>query len=114
MWANISGEYGPPSSLQAHSLYIQIFSTMGIVGVSAWLFFIITFYKKMKWLSRIRTSSEFYWINLFSKSFIIVIIGLLISGVFGHNLYRYTWYMLAGLTLAMFNIWHEKYSKIEQ
>ena len=68
----------------------------------------------MKWLSRIRTSSEFYWINLFSKSFIIVIIGLLISGVFGHNLYRYTWYMLAGLTLAMFNIWHEKYSKIEQ
>jgi len=112
-WAYASGEYGPPQFMQSHNLYIQLASSMGIVGVTAWLFFIITFLKKMKWLSHIKHTSESYWMIFFSKSFIIVIAGLLISGMFGHNLYRYTWYMLAGLTVAMSNIYLSEYSKNE-
>ena len=42
-WAFSSGEFGPPQHMRSHNLYIEIFSTMGILGVVAWLFFYYTF-----------------------------------------------------------------------
>lgn len=113
-WANSTGEFGTPLFMQSHSLYIEIISTMGIVGVFAWLFYIITFFKRLRWLSLIRQTTENSWIVLFSKTFIIIISALLVSGLFGHNLYRYTWYMLAGLALALTNIYYNKYSTVEK
>lgn len=114
MWACSSGEFGPPRHMQSHNLYIQIISTMGIIGVMSWLFFIVSTFKILRWLSQLKHCSESYWIILYSKSFIMVYVALLISGMFGHNLYRYTWYMLAGLSVAMSNIRQLEYKRIEQ
>lgn len=112
-WACGSGEFGPPRFMQSHNLYIEIISSMGIVGVAAWLFFILTLFKKLKWLSHREYADESRWISIFSRAFIVTLVALLISGVFGHNLYRYTWYMVGGLTLAMSNIWCDEYAHEE-
>lgn len=109
-WACSSGEFGPPRFMQSHNLYIEIISSMGIIGVIAWLFFILTLFKKLKWLSQLKHTAESRWISIFSRAFVVTLIALLISGVFGHNLYRYTWFMIAGLTIALSNIWYSEFA----
>jgi O-antigen ligase len=109
-WACATGDFGPPRFMQSHNLYIEIISSMGIIGVIAWLFFILTLFRKLRWLTLRNHTSRSHWISLYSRAFIVTLIALLISGVFGHNLYRYTWYMIAGLTLALSNIWNSEYA----
>ncbi|UCD18523.1 MAG: O-antigen ligase family protein [Candidatus Zixiibacteriota bacterium] len=101
--ANGSGDFGRSQYMRAHNLYIQLMATTGVVGFVVWLgFFIGGLLKKLRWLARkARDSDDHHWIIIFSKSFVISMIALFISGVFGHSLYRYTWYMIAGLTVTM-------------
>lgn len=107
--ANGTGEFGRAQYMRAHNLYIQLGATTGIVGVLAWFgLFIRFFIKKLRRLSRETANSDNYrWIMLFSNSFIIAMIALFISGMFGHSLFRYTWYLMAGITVAMDNIYHQ-------
>jgi hypothetical protein len=78
---------------------------MGIFGLVAWFLFIYLFMSKLRVLSRaVRYDRRLRWMRLFANAFMVVILTLLISGMFGHNLYRYTWYVLAGLTVALYNM----------
>ncbi len=104
-WANDSGEFGPPQWMQAHNLYIQLFATTGIIGFIVWFAFIYNFGRKLIDLMRlVRDSAEYNWIRLFAISFIVTLIALLISGLFAHSLYRYTWYLMAALTAVMIRL----------
>ena len=98
-----SGEYGPARWMQPHNLYIQCMAETGIIGFFVWFgVFIRNFAKKLMHLSSLGLAySDIYWIRVFSIGFLISMITLAISGMFSHNLYRYTWYLMAGLTVVL-------------
>ncbi len=104
-WAAASGAFGYGRFMQAHNLFIQIAATTGLIGLFVWLAFAYNFYGRLR---RILTDAplndETRWMTIFVKAFIVSLIALFVSGLFGHNLYRYNWYMLAGLTLALDNM----------
>ncbi len=103
-WAYGSGRYGPPQHMQSHNLYIEIFATMGIIGFIACSMFLFFLIKKLKILEQSEFPEDKKWISIFSRNFILSIISLLIAGLFGHNLLRYTWYMIAALATVMYYI----------
>ncbi|PKK84300.1 MAG: hypothetical protein CVT49_04005 [candidate division Zixibacteria bacterium HGW-Zixibacteria-1] len=106
-----SGNYGYNSFMQAHSLYIQLMAETGIIGFIVWFLFIYFLVRNLRILSRaVHDRVEELWVSIFCKGFIVSLIALFVSGVFGHNLYRYTWYMMAGLVVALVNIFKDRLS----
>ncbi|UCD94161.1 MAG: O-antigen ligase family protein [Candidatus Zixiibacteriota bacterium] len=100
-----SKEFGYSRYMQAHNLYIQLLATTGIIGFVVWFAFIFSLTKRLKWfIRRVRDSAELKWASLYSYAFVVAMVALFTSGFFGHNLYRYTWYMMAGMTVAMMGI----------
>ncbi len=45
--ANASGNYGPATDMQAHSLYIELFATMGLVGAIVWFWWLGTMLRNL-------------------------------------------------------------------
>ena len=93
--------------VQAHNLFIQIAATTGIVGLIVWLWFIRQLVGRLReMIKKARDSDRLQWMGVYSKSFTVSILALFVAGLFGHNLYRYNWYMMAGLTTAMYALSH--------
>jgi len=104
VWANGSGDFGPPSSLHAHNVIIQTAATTGIIGLTVWLAFLILLFGQLRRLiAGISEHPEQRWIRLFANGFLVTLTSLLVVGMFGHNLYRYTWYIVAALVVALSN-----------
>ncbi len=104
-----SGDFGPPRWMQPHNLYIQLFAEEGIIGFIVWFVFIYFLVKNLRTLGRSAQSRvDGLWVSIYCKSFIVSMIALFVSGLFGHNLYRYTWYMIAGLTFVLNRLIMEK------
>ncbi len=104
-WAAASPEYGFGRFMQAHNLIIQIAATTGLVGLFVWLGFMFNFGKKVRQIVLLsQDRDDLRWANLYGKAFIASLIALFVAGGFGHNLYRYNWYLMAGMTVAMVNI----------
>jgi O-antigen ligase len=109
-----SKEFGYSRYMQAHNLYIQLLATTGIVGFVVWFAFIFHLTKRLRWfIRRVRDSAELKWASLYSYGFVVAMVALFTSGFFGHNLYRYTWYMMAGLTVAMMGIVKDQVGEAE-
>ena len=103
--ANGSGDFGPPRFMQSHNLYIQVFATTGIIGFAVWLAFIFNVIQKLRVLrNKVAAIAKLRWIRVYSTSFAVSLIALFISGMFAHNLYRYTWYMMAALIVVLSNL----------
>ncbi len=122
--ANRSGAFGPSKDMQAHNLYIQLFATVGVVGAVIWLWFLI---RMLKQLFRPRppstdedekTSDEAWdsnrWFDLMRQGIVGTLAGLMVSGMFGHSLYRYTWYLAAALTLTLVTIYYKNIHKDDE
>ena len=106
-----SGEYGYSSYMQAHNLYIQLMATTGIIGFVVWFMFIYYLVKNLRIIIRaVKEQAREKWIMIYCESFVISLIALFVSGLFGHNLYRYTWYMMAGLVVALVNVYGDRLS----
>jgi O-antigen ligase len=99
--ANRSGEYGPPQDMQPHSLYIQLFATMGLVGAVVWFWFLGNMIRNLVKARPPNTeeaaegddgmADDNQWFDIIRQGMLGTIVGLLVSGFFGHSLYRYTW-----------------------
>jgi O-antigen ligase len=104
-WAASSPEFGLNKHIQAHNLIIQIAASTGFVGLFVWFGFMFNFGKKVRQMILLsRGRDDLRWANLYGKAFIASLIALFVAGGFGHNLYRYNWYLMAGMTVAMVNI----------
>ncbi|HWR83195.1 MAG TPA: O-antigen ligase family protein [Candidatus Deferrimicrobium sp.] len=104
-WAAASGSFGYGRFMQPHNLVIQILATTGIVGFAAWSVFFVNLVRRLRELKgHVLKSPEHRWVSVFGKGFVVSLIGLGVAGLFGHNLYRYNWYMIAGLTVALFSL----------
>jgi len=88
--------------LYSHSLYVELLSTMGIVGTAAWCWFLYQVLAALKRMHRRKTADKHYQRDtvVFVRATYAIIIGLLVAGVFGHILFRDTWYVLAALVVA--------------
>jgi O-antigen ligase len=105
VWAYASGDYGSPQYLEPHNLFIQIAATTGFIGLAVWLTFLWFLISQMLDLRRsIISQTKSSWAGPFINGFLVAIASLLVSGMFGHNLYRYTWYVVAALIVVLFQI----------
>ena len=101
--------------LESHSLYIQVLAELGVFGAIAFVIMQRQFLKLNRrtavLLARMgnRRRVEAAIINGLFGGFIV----LLVSGVFGHSLYRRTWYVYAGLGLAVYRLLQHERSNID-
>jgi probable O-glycosylation ligase (exosortase A-associated) len=97
---------GRRSYLESHSLYIQVVTELGIVGAIAFFGFVFQFLRlnrRAADLVKGRGSSWGFESLLLTALFAGFLV-LLLSGIFGHSLYRRTWYVYAALGLAIYRI----------
>jgi O-antigen ligase len=104
--------YSPESHrvwLESHSLYVQVLTELGLVGAAAFFLFVSRFLRLNRRVAARLAALPRRW--RVERAVIEGIFGglvvLLVAGVFGHSLYRRTWYLYAGLGLAMWRILHD-------
>jgi len=88
--------------LYSHSLYVELLASMGVVGTAAWGWFLYQLFAALGRMIKRRKDDEAYQRDtvVFVRATYAIIFGLLVAGVFGHILFRDTWYVLAGLVVA--------------
>ena len=93
----------PKLWLNAHSLYIQLLAELGLVGVLAFTFFLVTLFRLNRRLSQQLASVADCpsWMRQFPTACMLTLLVLLFAGYSSHNLYRSTWYMVAALTASL-------------
>lgn len=93
--------------LDAHSLYFKVLGELGLLGMITFFGFVWHFYRTNSALyQRMRGDPEKYppWMQLYPAACNIDIIGLLYCGYAYHDLFRDTWYTLAGVSAALYLI----------
>jgi O-antigen ligase len=92
--------------LYSHSLYVELLATMGVLGSAAWVWFLWQTLASLRRMSRAPTEETDHEkdAKVFARANYAVIVGLLIAGVFGHILFRDTWYVVAALVVARENV----------
>ena len=104
-WAYGSGDFGPPQMMSAHNVYIQVFATTGLLGFGAWVIFLYIVMQSLREIAnRVHNLPDNRWYVLFRNGLLVILIALFVSGMFGHSLFRYTWYIVAALAASMGNI----------
>jgi O-antigen ligase len=88
--------------LNVHSLYFQLLSEMGLVGIFSFGAFLISVFRENRLIYRRakRIPNCPVWFRQYPAACNLAFIGLLLTGYSSHNLGRDTWYFFAGLTAA--------------
>jgi probable O-glycosylation ligase (exosortase A-associated) len=104
-----AGGYSPEyrrNWLESHSLYIQVLAELGLVGATVFLLLWLEFLRLNRRAARLLAADD-RW--RFETTLLRAIFAgfavLLVSGIFGHSLLRYTWYVYAGLSLCVLRIY---------
>ncbi|MEK7774261.1 MAG: O-antigen ligase family protein, partial [Candidatus Zixiibacteriota bacterium] len=114
-WAYSTGEFGPAGWLESHNLYIQVAANTGLVGLTIWILWMVHLTRTLRKCARIgEEDSRFEWAKYYGRGMLVCIIALFVGGMFGHNCYRYTWYLLAGLAVALENIITTEQAELEK
>ena len=98
-WALLYSGEGPRVWMQPHNMLGQLLGELGFLGLMAFVFFLFITFKEI--FRTRRNIEKGTWLYHFSKAVEVSLLLLLISGLFGHNLYRYSWYFLAALTVVL-------------
>jgi len=86
-----------------HSLYVQLLSELGIVGTLAFFLLLsqillLNYRARERILKSGRGKSYLYYLTFAVEG---CLIPLFVTGIFGHNLYRYTWYMMGAIVVVV-------------
>lgn len=96
---------GRRSFIESHSLYVQVLSELGIVGACCFFTFAAKFLaNNRRTLRRLLTSDGWRWEAALLQGMFVGFMVLFVSGVFGHNLFRRTWYIYAALGLVVWRL----------
>lgn len=93
--------------LDAHSLYFKVLGELGLLGMFTFFGFVWYFYRtNSRMRERMRGDPDKYplWMQYYPTACNIDIIGLLYCGYAYHDLFRDTWYTMAGVSAAMYLI----------
>jgi probable O-glycosylation ligase (exosortase A-associated) len=100
-----ASEYSPEarrSWLEAHSLYIQVPAEVGLTGALLFFAFLVEMLRLNRRTARaLRDDPRWAFERLVLSGILAGVVVLLISGIFGHSMVRRTWYIYAGLGLAV-------------
>jgi O-antigen ligase len=88
---------------QPHNLPGQLLSELGLVGVASFSFLVVGLLKRSREAGQhLRVLQErFPDLEGLSRAIPIIVIALFILGFGGHNLYRYNWFLMAGLSAVL-------------
>ena len=91
----------------AHNLLGKILGELGLIGLFTYIYFIVKYIKnlrlvKFKFKKFAENPSPFMY-NL-RDAIKVGLIMLFVTGLFGHNLYRYNWFMFASFMMVISNI----------
>jgi probable O-glycosylation ligase (exosortase A-associated) len=91
------------SWIEAHSLYVQVLAELGLVGTFCFFTFASQFLKLNRRTARaLRDAPERWpWEEALVGALFTGFIVLFVSGIFGHSLFRRTWYVYAALGLVL-------------
>jgi probable O-glycosylation ligase (exosortase A-associated) len=91
-----------PSYLDSHSLFYQVIAEIGLLGLIAFTTFIVLVVRNQmrarRLLSRLSARRSHAYLMLVALG--ASLLSLLIAGISGHNLFRFTYYLIAALTLV--------------
>jgi putative inorganic carbon (HCO3(-)) transporter len=92
-----------PSWLEAHSIYVQLPAELGLVGL---IWFALMFYLVVQTNRATRRllaagGEAWCWMYRLTVALEISLVALFFTGIFGHNLYRPTYYFIAGMTVSL-------------
>lgn len=96
----ILGDY---SEMKSHNMFADLFSELGLLGFISLLFIIYSFTRS--WMQtrenieNMNTENDGRMLGFVAMASIQVLILLLFSGIFGHNLYRYNWLIIGGFLM---------------
>lgn len=101
-----SGKYGPEIFMSPHSLYVQLLAEVGLLGFLTFFVFIgAVFHQAITTPRRLRAPPEdrnlTRWYQCHKEAFVASMLAMLVNGGTAHNLFRWNWYMYAGLIAAM-------------
>lgn len=98
---------GRKNWLESHSLYIQVIAELGLVGAICFFTMLAQFLKLNRQTARLvaRLGRDWRWESAVLAALFAGFLVLIVSGVFGHSLYRRTWYIYAALGLAVYRIY---------
>ncbi len=98
-WARVErfGRY-----LNPHNMYIQVLAELGFIGTFIYFMFVIDIFRFNRRILKRVTSrgSPLSMLVPLARSIMTSCGSLLITGIFAHSAYRYTWYMMAALTVV--------------
>ena len=93
--------------LYSHSLYVELVASMGLLGTATWAWFLWAVFARLKRLRDESDESEDIDTAVFVRAIYAVLVGLLIAGVFGHILFRDTFYVVAALVVSKSDLFLE-------
>jgi O-antigen ligase len=88
--------------LYSHSLYVELLASLGLLGVISWSTFLYLTIRRLRLMAPARGSPTPARTDnaVFARANYAILAGLLVAGVFGHILFRDTWYIIAALVVA--------------
>jgi len=88
--------------LQPHSLYVQILAELGLIGAFIYFMFLADIVRiNRRTMRRVRSrASPHALLEPLARGTIIACLSLLVTGVFAHSGYRWSWYLFAALTVV--------------
>jgi probable O-glycosylation ligase (exosortase A-associated) len=91
------------SYIESHSLYIQVLAELGIVGAFCFFTFCRRFMRQNREAAALLRAdrARWRWEEALAQALFTGFIVLFVSGVFGHSLFRRTWYIYAALGLVL-------------
>ena len=91
------------SWIESHSLYVQVLAELGLVGAFCFFSFATRFMKlnRRTAQSLLELPERWKWEEALMQALFAGFIVLFVSGIFGHSLFRRTWYIYAALGLVM-------------
>lgn len=92
--------------LYSHSLYIEALAETGVVGTTSFATLLVLMMLQLRRLGKKEKLPEERReeLQVFARAGYAIVAGLLVAGVFGHILQRDTWFLLAGLIVARYNL----------
>jgi probable O-glycosylation ligase (exosortase A-associated) len=91
------------SYVESHSLYVQVVAELGLVGAFCFFSFAARFTKLNRRTAKrqLETPERWTWEEALIQALFAGFIVLFVSGIFGHSLFRRTWYIYAALGLVV-------------
>lgn len=103
------GKYWPGPEpklwLQPHSLYIQVGAELGIIGVVAFGWLLLSTFRLNQEVNQFGKSSPICprWLQNFATASNFSLFVLLFTGYAAHSLYRSTWFLLAAMSACAYS-----------